>query len=282
MAVGKCRLTGGEGKFVDSHLIPRALTKHHAPGKPFIQTRGLLRPIRRQTSWYDPGLVIREGEDVLAKHDGWAIQELRKHRLIWDSWGLRRQLSASDHELIDGTPYGLRHIEGIDPDKFRLFFLSLLWRAAATDMQEFREVHIDAADIEILRGLVVDQNPGDPDFFPITLMQLSTRGPQHNHAPIAQNKVIPALGGQPAETVPIFRFYFDGLIAHFTRDFKPGFSEAYLGPQAVGHSSKLLIPTVTYNASFQNENLSELMREAEERWPVEMAKLYRAAGLDPK
>lgn len=282
MVFGTCRLTGSEGKFVDAHLIPRALTKHHTPGKPFIQTRGSLRPIRRQTSWYDPQLVTRDGEDILASYDGWAVGQLRQHRLVWDSWGLRKRLSADDHETIDGTPYGLRRIAGIDRAKLRIFFLSLLWRAAASEMLEFREVSLASKELERLRRLVLDGDPGEPDFFPISLAQLSTRGPQHNLTPIAQDKLIPAYKGEPAKSVSIFRFYFDGLIAHMVREAPVGFTEENLGLQAVGYSDDLILPTVRYEASFQNENLTELMSEAEIRWPQEMAKLYKAAGSEPQ
>ena len=278
----KCRLTGNEGKFVDSHLIPRALTKHHTAGKPFIQTRGSLRPIRRQTSWYDPKLVTREGEDILASYDGWAVAELRKHRLVWDSWGLRKRLSAEDHEPIDGTAYGLRRIFGIDETKLRLFFLSLLWRAAASELVEFKEVMLAPDELEQLRQMVRDGSAGEIDFFPVSLTQLSTRGPKHNHAPIAQDKLIPAYGDVGEASIPIFRFYFDGLIAHFVRGASKGFTEENMGSQAVGYSNELIVPTVSYEASFQNENLSGLMREAEELWPADMEKLYKAAGPEPE
>lgn len=282
MGNGRCLLTGNEGKFVDSHLIPRALTKHHTAGRPFIQTRGSRRPVRRQTSWYDPKLVTREGEDILSDYDNWAVAEFRKHRLIWDSWGLRKRLFVEDHQTIDGTDYGLRCIRGIEQARLRLFFLSLLWRAAASDLTEFEEVKIPSDELEQLRKTVREGTIGDLDFFPVSLTQLSTRGPKHNHAPIAQDKVIPAFGAAAGMKIEIFRFYFDGLIAHFVRNAPNGFTEQHMGPQAVGYSQDLIVPTVSYEASFQNENLRELMLEAEHMWPADMEKLYRAVGPNPE
>lgn len=35
--MGKCKLTGREGKFVKSHIIPKALTRPSVPGSKFIQ-----------------------------------------------------------------------------------------------------------------------------------------------------------------------------------------------------------------------------------------------------
>lgn len=282
MTVGNCSLTGANGKFVDSHLIPRALTKHHTPGRPFVQTRGAQRPIRRRTSWYDPLLVTQSGEDILSGYDNWAIGQLRHNRLVWSSWGLRRRLAAADHAQVDGTPYGIRHLTGIDKAKLRLFFLSLLWRAAASSLPEFEEVSLHGDELEQLRTLVLEGDPGPLDFFPISLTQLSTRGPAHNHAPIAQDKFIPAYGDAPSSSVPIFRFYFDGLIAHFVRDAALGFTESNMGQQAVGYSDEFLVSTVSYEASFQHENLRELTLEAEDRWPEEMDRLYRAARPEAK
>jgi len=52
-------------------------------------------------------------------------------------------------------------------------------------------------------------------FYPISLTQLSTRGMVHNLAAIAQTKKISNPDGQ--DEVPIYRVYFDGMIAHFQR-----------------------------------------------------------------
>jgi hypothetical protein len=77
----------------------------------------------------------------------------------------------------------------------------------------------------------------------------------------------------PAHNVAIFRFYFDGLIAHFHRPGEGQATVAELGPLIVGSGPELVISTVTYEQSFQHENLGHLMTEAYQNWPDLIAKL---------
>lgn len=49
-------------------------------------------------------------------------------------------LLAETIEIPDSGGWGIRKIEGIDGSRLRLFFISLLWRAAVSEMVEFREV----------------------------------------------------------------------------------------------------------------------------------------------
>lgn len=270
--MGVCKLTGAVGKYVDAHLIPKALTKQDAPGAPFIQSGGGSAPVRRWSSWYDRELVIRAGEDILAEFDDWAIRELRKHKLVWSGWGPLQRLTES-HNVIDNSPYGLREIKGIDPKKLRLFFLSLLWRGAATRRPEFSEVDVPPEDIEQLRQMLINKQPEPFRFYPITLTQLSTMGEVHNLTPIFQVKNVPGFGLSEDRAVPMFRYYFDGLIAHIhCRPFNEAYTTA-LRHAIVGAEDRLLVTTVTYEDSFERINLEALKIEAYRDWPHVIAKL---------
>ena len=117
--------------------------------------------------------------------------------------------------------------------------------------------------LEQLRIMVLEGNPGPADFYPISLIQLSTLGVMHNMSPIAQTKVQPEFESVPAREIPIFRFYFDGLIAHFARqDSDDGWAES-LGRLMVGAGGKVLVTTVAYEASFEHENLGYVMKEVD-------------------
>src|SRR5690349_7493336 len=122
---GVCKLTLTEGAFVDSHLIPKALTRTEQQGLPFVQYRSGARPRKRWSSWYDPQLVTESGENILAAIDTWAIAELRKHKLVWSGWGESRALGPL-HCPIVGTAWGIRKLDGINRSRLRFFFLSLL------------------------------------------------------------------------------------------------------------------------------------------------------------
>lgn len=268
MASDTCRLTGKPGTFVKAHIIPEALTKPPV-GKMFYQAGQGTRPIRRRTSWYDQGLVIRDGEDILRDYDTWAIAELRKHKLVWSGWGPMAALPQASQIFGDGV----RVIRGIDPTRLRLFFLSLLWRAAASRMPELKEIAIDADRLEQLRRLVLEGDPGPAEFFPAALVQLSTRGDAHNMTPVALEKEAPGPDGSRLK-IPFFRFYFDGLIVHFhnqseaERSAVPG-----LGNGRIGASEELKVGTVPFERSFQFENLRRSFAEMRADWPSEMARL---------
>ena len=233
---------------------------------PFVQAGSGKHPIRRWSSWYDKRLVTAAGEAILTELDTWAISQLRAHKLVWSGWGPMQALPRSD-ETVPGTGWSVRKVSGIDPRRLRLFFLSLLWRAAATDRPEFSEVDMPAKDIEKLRSMLVAGDPEPLSFYPTTLTQLSTLGITHNLTPLAETKTIPGLGGEADQTVPYFRFYFDGLIAHMHRQASDGGVSGGLGPLVVGAGGELVLSTIPFETSFERENLRVVMSESKGTWP---------------
>lgn len=265
---GICKLTKSEGEFIRSHIIPKALTKPEAPGLPFVQSGKGTRPMRRWMSWYDRQLVTQAGEDELSKIDHIGIEILRNKKLIWSSWGPMLKLSTSDHNLIDiQNGWGFRKIEGINTSNLRLFILSILWRAAASHMSEFSEIKIPANDLEKLRILVLNRQVGDISFYPATLIQLSTIGEIHNNSPFATTVSTPSIGGDPGRKIQVFRFYFDGLVVHVHRSsIDDGYAQS-LGGLVVGGDTLLSLSTVTYENSFQRENIEAIRYETLREWP---------------
>ena len=144
---GRCSLTRREGQFAKCHIIPEALTRPSTPGNPWFQYSGAdpRPPVRRWTSWYDLRLVTTEGERILSDLDNAAVVELRKHKLVWSGWGDASVL-PTPIALTGAVPTGVRVVEGVDGRTLRLFFLSLLWRAAATSLPEFKEVAVPPDD----------------------------------------------------------------------------------------------------------------------------------------
>jgi hypothetical protein len=215
--MGKCKLTGSDGEFVDAHIIPKALTRHSRSGEYFIETGNGQRPSKKFSSWYDTGLVTREGEDYLSRLDDFAIRELRQHKLIWS--GRTPGDSLDGFEIVDqDSGRGLRVVDGIDAYRLRLFFLSLLWRACASDRHEFSEIVLPDEDLERLRRMILNSDPEPWHFYPIYLTQFSTFGDNHNHSPTAASLDIPNTdGSKVVGRMNTYRFYFDGLIAHIRR-----------------------------------------------------------------
>lgn len=254
---GVCRLTGTQGKFAKSHLIPRSLTKPTEPGAPLLQAGGKKQVTTRWDSWYDRGIVTDEGEAILGRIDDAGIKELRRLKLIWSGWGEAQALPDPDHQLFMPPAHGARLLQGVNAPVLRTFFLSLLWRAAVTSRFEFAEVTLPEDDVRQLGELVVSGERGPPSFYPAALVQFSTTGLIHNFPPIVETKHMPGVEGSRDWTVDMVRFYLDGLIVHMH---KPGTDDgmtARLGASVLGAADELLVGTVTYEQSWQAENLAE-------------------------
>ncbi len=272
MVNGVCKLTGRQGPMVKAHILPAALTSSAGKGLPFAQAGRDHPPIKRWTSWYDSSIVTREGEDILAEYDGWAIEKLREHQLVWSGWGDAATLEAPDFKRIpDGEGYGFREIKSLDGNRMRLFFLSLLWRAAVSNLIECAEVQLHASDLRRIRRMLIERDPAPFECFPISLTQLSTRGPIHNLSPLAQRK-LRDISKPNGPTIPIFRFYFDGLVAHIHREGSLADVQS-LGPLLLGAEDKLFVAAVPFDKSWQRENLAEVIDEAETRWPERLARI---------
>jgi hypothetical protein len=167
------------------------------------------------------------------------------------------KLATGDFKAIDAA-MGFRSISGIDFKRLRMFFLSLLWRAAETHRFEFSAIKLDDCDLDRLRTMVLTGNAEPIEFYPISLIQLSSRGFEHNFSASAEVKTYPAFEEVPARTIPHFRFYFDGLIAHFHRE-----QAGQLDDTIIGARPKLLVTTVPFEGSYQFGKLMAAMIEAD-------------------
>ncbi|WP_175864538.1 hypothetical protein [Burkholderia cepacia] len=279
MSNGICKLTGTTGKFINAHIIPAALTRPEVKGEPFVTAGNGNRPRRQFSSWTDRELVTQEGEDILTALDTWAIDVLRKNKMVWSGWGTMSALpnhktEQSSYELfVPESGWGIRSVKGIDFNRLRLFFLSLLWRAAASNRPEFADVSLPDEHVSELRRMIVEGDPKSYCFYPITLSQLSTRGNTHNQTPIKSSWNV-SVSGVSDRTQHVFRFYFDGLIVFFhIGEFTEGQVDKWYGKTAVAFADELACTAVTYERSFQRENLQMIMREAAQRWPVDFTKL---------
>ncbi|MBE0369064.1 hypothetical protein PAUR_a2836 [Pseudoalteromonas aurantia 208] len=197
--MGICQLTGKEGKYVKSHIIPKSLTRPKKSGNKFLQPdvkAPQKRFIKRADSWYDKSIVIREGEDFLSDIDSHAIDELRAQGLLWSSDKVRMQATHSKNELTV--------VSFSEPRKIRKYFLSLLWRAAVSTLPELEDIILNRNQKEQLRQIIIGESEDDLSLFPTTLIQLTTEGPAHNFAPIKLK----------VHDREVYRFYMNGLIAH--------------------------------------------------------------------
>lgn len=257
---GYCKLTGKPGAFVKSHLIPEALTRPSQAGAPLFQYGDGPKPSRRWSSWYDSELVTRAGEDILSALDTWAIAVLRENKLVWSGWS--EAVDLGDLHTKFSKHLGIREVT-LDTKRLRLFFLSLLWRAAASERYEFKDVCLPPKDLELLRKILLGQEEPSPDFYPVQLTQISTKGLIHNQTPYPDVKYIPDIENEDAEPYPMktIRFYFDGLIAHFATELPPSHNAPDLGKIVVGTEPTVVLSTVTFEDSMQGKDMYSVLEQ---------------------
>jgi hypothetical protein len=233
--------------------------------QPIILIRGdSARPLKRWTSWYDSNLVTRAGEDILAHHDDWGVEFLRRNRLVWNSWG-----QGTPPALDDDVGYWRHRIIGdVEIARLRMFAISLLWRAAASTLPEFAAIQIPPDHLEKLRIALLTGSPPEEKFYPSTFTLFSTKGDDHIWAPEALN--IPEYNdnGTQIGEIPIFRFFMNGFNILFKNsgDYA-GWTGKGLG---VNDDGNLVIQTFPFENSRQMLNMEANHKEAIKAFPAEM------------
>lgn len=265
MAIGKCLLTGATGTFAKSHLYPLAFTAPEIPGSYFIQAGEGTRPIRTFTSWYDKKILTHKGEKIISMIDDRGIKELRRLKLVWSGWDGQEKIPSDVVINRFDDQRGIRKIEDLDSSVLRVFFLSILWRWGQSSLAAAKDVKISDADLRIIGQMLLEGSPGDPDFFAMTLTQISTKGASHNLAPIKLE-----MEKNENEVYPFIRLYFDGLVVHVHTS---KVDVVKFGSMLLGHAGELVLLAIDHDRSFQFENMGKMICEANQYYPDIMKKL---------
>ncbi|WP_141514276.1 hypothetical protein [Rhizobium sp. M1] len=238
--------------------MPKAVTRTEHPGEVRIETGEGVIPRRRFDGWYDARMVTRTGENILSRLDDYGISELRRLKLLWSSWNGPALLEDQSIEWFT-QDWGMRKVSPSDPQRLRLFFLSLLWRAAITEQIGFTSIVLSQERLERLRLMVATGDPNPISVFPVTLMQLSTDGGWHNTTPTKEIKTYPDESGH--SRVSSFRFYFDGLIVHIDDEETDPVQNRW-GNMAIGAGDDCMVLVRPYEGSAQEERLMRNIRDA--------------------
>lgn len=256
---GKCQLLGTEGLFAQSHIIPRflgdkALGQAH---RIELGEQGA-RPRLVFNSWTDGELCSRKGEERLRDIDTEAAKIFRRHGISWRHFPLAENASRT---ALSGDGVEIITIPDVDTEKLRLFFLSVLWRCAASSQFRFAEIHLSSEDLEYLRRVIVGEVDPKIEDWPATLLLLTDAGEPQVLGPMAHEIDMQSMGFD-LPSIPIFRFFFDGLIVHMGR--KSGDHELLDNWQGrvVGETDGLCLTGRPYSGSSQETNLNALMHEA--------------------
>lgn len=159
----KCNLCLKEKKLIKkSHLIPDFLYKGIYDDDHFIHKLDLKNPERSgkvPSSIYDKHILCREC-------DGEIISSYETYGSLVVYGDKKERNSSLQYEKI---PPNTLLIKDIDYGKFKLFLLSILWRAHISKNDFFKEVDLGPY-AERLRKMILHGNPGEDDEFETCLI----------------------------------------------------------------------------------------------------------------
>lgn len=188
-----CKLCHQDKKLCKSHIIPESAygplydDKHR-----FFSVDNTRETLPLLQKGLRELLLCEECEQLLNKYDSYFANE-------WYAKGLGP--SEAREELFE--------IKGLDYHRFKLFHMSILWRAGVASRAEFREVDLGQHESR-LRELILDDDPGGPGEYGVFACVLVSP---------KDNAVYQALVMQPRsvelDDVPGFQFVFGGCAWHY-------------------------------------------------------------------
>ena len=165
---------------------------------------------------------------------------------------------ASLPRLGEEPPKNSARGSGIDKEKLRLFFLSVLWRAASSSLEELSSIKVSKNELEKLRIMILLKSIKPLSFFPCQLTQLTTKGITHNQSPI--QSTIPSLdsmkNNNAEKDLSVFRFYFDGLVTNIYLNMQLNdYDVKKIGGVFVGAEESIIVTAVPFDKSLQINRL---------------------------
>lgn len=157
-----CKLCQQDAPLVKSHIIPKSfykLSKDRKEVSRLVSNIDGDYPKKTQTGVYDT-IVCETCERLFSPWDDYA-QAI-----------LLGELSNQNPLVVNGETVGYR-IEEFDYHKLKLFFVSVLWRASISSHNFFSKVQTGPFEAS-LREAIKNNDPGDRNFFAVTLARFNT------------------------------------------------------------------------------------------------------------
>jgi hypothetical protein len=239
-----CCLCGLEKQLIKAHIIPRKLYEpireasideppsNQVPRIYVVGTKQ--KPKQSQSGIYDSSILCRECDGDLIG--------------VWDNYGQTFLLSPSfaENYLADNVgKFAAYRVKEFDYKQIKLFFMSILWRAAITSDQFFSQIKLGSWE-EKLRKMILAQDPGNENDFSIVLFKYEG----------ALNEIMQNPTKQKQDGVNYYRFRFPKygfLIKVDQRSFHPK-----LFPFVITPNQQLLIRVMEYTDSKEYERILDI------------------------
>ena len=194
----KCKLCLQERKICKSHIIPEFLYKqgYDENGQMHVLKKGNSKPknLQHNLDVYEKLLCADCEENLLNKK-----YEKYFHK-IWYLDKILPTIATSDFFEIPKLDYA----------SFKLFHLSILWRASISSLAPFAMVSLGNEQEELIRQMLLNGDPGQPNDYQIFGALLLSRG---------TNKVLDGFIVSPTLQeyygLQIYQFTFGGCAWHY-------------------------------------------------------------------
>jgi hypothetical protein len=213
-----CKLCGKDKKLVRAHIIPKSLWKPLFDDEQPSQTPSTAPTFDAKKSpvgVYDTGIVCAQCESIFSPWDDYA-QKLLLAKPIEEQYVIKNGRKIAYVETA------------IDYAKLKLFFISLLWKAAVSNHYFFSRVNVGSFEPQ-LRRMILKGDPGDPDTFAIMMAKCDDR-----LGPIVLNPQ-PERWGE----INYYRFYLAGYMVYIKVDSRP--APNFIGDFALDPEKPLII-----------------------------------------
>lgn len=164
----KCKLCLKVEELVKkSHIIPDFMySELYDDNHQFIFTKQEWlkgeRVSRRSSGEYDSGLLCYKCENERLS----SLESYARIALYGGDFSSKNKIDCRNFKTEEGLSY--THCENINYTKFKLFLLSILWRASISNREIFSEVELGSHEEEI-RKMIFNESPGKINEYPILM-----------------------------------------------------------------------------------------------------------------
>ena len=208
-----CKLCGKDKKLVRAHIIPKSLWKPLFDDEQTPQAHSAAPTFNEKKTpvgVYDTGILCAHCESIFSP---------------WDDYAQKILLSKPiEEQYVIKNGRKIAYIEtAIDYAKLKLFFISLLWKAAVSNHYFFSRVNVGPFEPQ-LRRMILKGDPGGPDTFAVVISKCENR-----LGSIVLNPQAERWG-----EINYYRFYVAGYMVYIKADRRPApdyMSELALSPE---------------------------------------------------
>jgi hypothetical protein len=234
-----CKLCGKEKKLVRAHVIPKSLWKplfHDGQTPQTNSATPIFNEKKPSVGVYDTGILCAQCESIFSP---------------WDDYAQKLLLSKpTEEQYIIKNGQKIAYVEiVIDYAKLKLFFISLLWKAAVSNHYFFSRVNIGSFEPQ-LRRMILKGDPGEPDTFAVLIAKYEERV-----GPIVLNPQAEKWG-----EINYYRFYVAGYMVYIKVDRRP--TPNVMGGLVLNPEKPLIVSLRTLRTSKDFKVIQDIARSS--------------------